>query len=358
MKTFCLEDVDKQQLDWPWGKLTPNNSMFPNVDLHKNRYTLGRNKDCDCVVPLASVSGLHFTIERAIADEQQQQAGDVEDTFWLTDHSSNGTFIGGQKVGRGNRVQISNRTEIVIMPGRREAGQPKISYYFFTFKAHSPEEAAPEKQVTFVFTDVESSTKLWEAFPKKMNDALIAHDDILRAKLRECKGYEVKTEGDAFMVTFTNVVDAMKWCLGVQEALLNHKWDPAFLEHPSTRVELDPQTQKPMFAGLRIRMGVHVGEPNCRRNPITRRMDYFGPVVNESARVSDSAHGGQVICTETVIQEYEKLVKEGGASIDNLKYNKLGDFPYKGIKNRLMIFRLNSPTIENRQFGNLRVENK
>jgi class 3 adenylate cyclase len=86
------------------------------------------------------------------------------------------------------------------------------------------------------------------------------------------KGYEVKTEGDAFMVTFFNPLDAVRWCLACQQALLENVWPDDLLAQPSGKQEV--KHGKMVFNGMRIRMGIHVGQPACRRNPITGRMDY------------------------------------------------------------------------------------
>ena len=60
-----------------------------------------------------------------------------------------------------------------------------------------------------------------------------------------------------------------------------------------------------MFKGLRVRMGIHVGEPECQQDPVTGRMDYFGQMVNRSARVEGFTHGGQVVISSDVWQEIE-----------------------------------------------------
>ncbi len=65
---------------------------------------------------------------------------------------------------------------------------------------------APEGKVTFVFTDVQSSTKLWEAVPDAMREALKVHDNIMRELMAQYQAYEVKVIGDAFMVAFRWVV--------------------------------------------------------------------------------------------------------------------------------------------------------
>ena len=87
--------------------------------------------------------------------------------------------------------------------------------------------------------------------------------------------YEVKTEGDAFMVTFASVWDAVLWCLAVQEALLAAEWPPELASVPAAaRQEVKDATGKTvlLFNGIRVRMGIHTGQPNCKRNPVTGRM--------------------------------------------------------------------------------------
>ena len=236
--------------------------------------------------------------------------------IWLEDLSTNGTFIGGDvnavKIGSCNKVRVRHGSEFTLLqPGNGNAHE-RITYSL-RINGASPVgdmDDAPTGTVTMVFTDIESSTNLWEACPSAMQAALEEHDRTLRTLLARFRGYEVKTEGDAFMVAFFTVLDAVKWCLAVQEALLRMKWDSALLKMPSARREfvdsstgqrtLDGPDTALLFNGLRIRMGLHVGQPSCRRNPTTKRMDYFGQMVNLAARVSDSGHGGQIVCTEEV----------------------------------------------------------
>mmetsp|Transcript_45514 Transcript_45514/g.73182 ORF Transcript_45514/g.73182 Transcript_45514/m.73182 type:complete len:667 (+) Transcript_45514:216-2216(+) len=163
----------------------------------------------------------------------------------------------------------------------------------------------PQGLVALVFTDVQSSTKLWENRKMEMAEAISLHDGILRGLLKKHKGYEVRTEGDAFFVVFGDVMDAFNWCFESQFQLLEAEWPARLLTFPAAAKE------EPYWAGVRVRMGVHIGMPNSRRNPVHGRMEYFGPVVNEADRIADSGHGGQVICTKPVMEAIKKAVQEG-----------------------------------------------
>ena len=106
------------------------------------------------------------------------------------------------------------------------------------------------------------------------------------------------------MVTFFTALDAILWCLDVQCTLLEASWSDDFCSMKAACKEVVTDATGAavtVFNGIRIRMGIHTGFPNCRRNPVTGRMDYFGPVVNRSARVSDTGHGGQIVCTQEVV---------------------------------------------------------
>ena len=177
---------------------------------------------------------------------------------------------------------------------------PRPPSYQSLSSAKARNVSAPVGQVSVVFTDIQSSTTIWSQVPDAMNRALEIHDSLMRHHLQLCRGYEVKTEGDAFMVAFFTANDAARWCLDVQKALLYCQWSPEILALDACKTELDANG-KIVFSGLRVRMGIHTSNTvSSRVNPVTGRMDYFGAAINESARVSDSANGGQVVCTETV----------------------------------------------------------
>src|SRR2546421_4701477 len=131
----------------------------------------------------------------------------------------------------------------------------------------SPEPAS--QTLTFLFTDVEGSTRLWELNPESMKDALRQHDAILRSAVESSHGQVVKTTGDGLHAVFASAVDGVSACLRAQHGLARQSWG-----------ETGP---------IRVRMALHSGEAAAREG------DYYGPTVNRAARIMSAAHGGQVL---------------------------------------------------------------
>ena len=127
----------------------------------------------------------------------------------------------------------------------------------------------PTGTLTFLFTDIEGSTKLWEANAPAMQAALARHDELLRSVIEERGGYVFKTVGDAFCCAFWTATDALDAALEVQRTLFEEEWQ---------------QT-----GPLRVRMALHTGAAEEREG------DYFGPPVNRVARLLSAGHGGQVL---------------------------------------------------------------
>lgn len=159
-----------------------------------------------------------------------------------------------------------------------------------------------------VFTDIKNSTLLWETFPVAMRSGIKIHNMIMRRQLRNVGGYEVKTEGDAFMVCFPTATSALRWCFTVQKYLLDQEWPNEILECDNGREILDTQGNM-IYRGLSVRIGIHWGSPVCEPDPITGRMDYFGPMVNRAARISAVADGGQTAVSSDVLVEINRCVK-------------------------------------------------
>jgi predicted ATPase/class 3 adenylate cyclase len=135
----------------------------------------------------------------------------------------------------------------------------------------------PSGAVTFLFTDVEGSTRLWEQHDELMDVALAAHDEIIRSGIDGAGGYVFSTAGDAFAAAFESVGSACDAALEVQDRLVAHAWP----------------TPEP----IRVRMGLHVGVAHERGG------DFFGPTVNRAARIMAAANGGQVVLSEACASE-------------------------------------------------------
>ena len=142
-----------------------------------------------------------------------------------------------------------------------------------------------------------------------MQTAISFHNNLLRRQLRLCGGYEVKTEGDAFMCSFPTTTAAVWWCLTVQIQLLQLAWPLEILECEDGK-EIYDEAGKLVARGLSVRMGIHCGNPIPEPDPTTRRMDYLGPVVNRASRISGCAQGGQIAVSADVIREINATIFE------------------------------------------------
>lgn len=164
----------------------------------------------------------------------------------------------------------------------------------------------PVGELALVFTDIKNSTLLWDAYPVAMRSAIKLHNTIMRRQLRIVGGYEVKTEGDSFMVSFPTPTSALLWCFNVQNQLLSEDWPTQILE-TNECCEVTDNAGKLVFRGLSVRMGIHWGSPVCEPDMVTRRMDYFGPMVNRASRIESSADGGQIAVSTDFLHEMEQL---------------------------------------------------
>lgn len=165
-----------------------------------------------------------------------------------------------------------------------------------------PEISPPVGQVVLAFTDIVNSTHLWDVNETAMRTAVTMHHQLLRRHVRICGGYEVKTEGDAFMVAFKAVSAALLWCCSIQMLLLDEPWPKEILDLPEGREVRDADGTL-ISRGLSLRMGIHCGTPVCEMDLVSRRMDYYGPMVNRASRVTNSAAGGQIFLSADALRE-------------------------------------------------------
>lgn len=156
----------------------------------------------------------------------------------------------------------------------------------------------PSGTLTFLFTDIEGSTKLWEQHPQAMRAALAQHDALLRETFAAHGGHVFKTVGDAFCVVFPTARASVAAAVEAQNGLQAASWD-----------DTPP---------LQVRIALHSGAADERDG------DYFGPSLNRVARLMAAGHGGQTLLSTTT----HELVRDdlpGGISLRDLGEQRLRD---------------------------------
>ncbi len=161
-------------------------------------------------------------------------------------------------------------------PERRPSGRP-----------------TPTGIVTYLMTDVEDSTNLWEEDPAAMATALKLHDEVVRNCCASRDGYIFSTAGDAFAVAFSSPLAAVEAAVEIQQRLAES-------------------------SALRVRMGIHTGDAEERDG------DYFGPSVNRVARLSSAGHGGQIVVSLSAQQVLRDLLPPD-IRLRDLGEHRLGD---------------------------------
>jgi predicted ATPase/class 3 adenylate cyclase/DNA-binding CsgD family transcriptional regulator len=156
----------------------------------------------------------------------------------------------------------------------------------------------PTGTVTFLFTDIEGSTSLWERHPKAMQSALVRHDELLTWAIEEHGGYVFKTVGDAFCAAFADASDALEAALETQRALYGEEWEEGFV--------------------MKVRMALHTGAAEERGG------DYFGPPVNRVARLLSAGHGGQTLLSSATRELVRNRLPED-AELRDLGERRLKD---------------------------------
>ncbi|MBI3714681.1 MAG: hypothetical protein HY255_01655 [Betaproteobacteria bacterium] len=163
---------------------------------------------------------------------------------------------------------------------------------------------------TFLFTDIEGSTRLWEQHPQEMSATVARHDTLSREAVLKHHGVVVKMSGDGVHAAFAEPLDAVYAAVAIQRALT-------------------------AASGLviRVRSGIHLGPAEQRDN------DYFGTTVNRAARLANAANGGQIVLSDAVVQAIAAALPEP------LAIRNLGELRLRDLTQAEPIYQLLHPAL-------------
>jgi predicted ATPase/class 3 adenylate cyclase len=177
-------------------------------------------------------------------------------------------------------------------------------------------DTKPTGTVTFLFTDIEGSTRLWERSPEAMKTALQRHDDILRDVIEASGGTIINKTGDGCYAAFETPLAAMRAAVRVQQLLRDEPWEQTVT--------------------LRVRMAIHTGSADERDG------DYFGSVVNRTARIMAAGHGGQILLSLSTYTLLRAVAAPSGDSAGSfhVTFRDLGEHRLRDLAEPERIFQI------------------
>jgi LuxR family maltose regulon positive regulatory protein len=225
-------------------------------------------------------------------------------------------------LGKSTDLTIDRLTAIASELARRATAAPPRESVSVLSASLQPTDGDPQRlpavrlptgTLTFLFTDIEGSTQLWEQHPSPMRTALARHDAILRQAVAGSGGVVFKTVGDGVHAAFSQAADALGAALAAQHGLHVEPWG-----------ETGP---------LRVRMALHTGAAELRDG------DYFGPALNRVARMLALGHGGQILLSHAT---HDVVADDLPAQIT---LRQLGAHALKDLSRPEQLFQLVSPDV-------------
>ncbi|ETL31961.1 hypothetical protein F441_15745 [Phytophthora nicotianae CJ01A1] len=210
----------------------------------------------------------------------------------------------------------------------------------------------PLDNPVFVFTDIESSTKLWGfedgSIMRRANEI---HEDIIRGSLAQFRGYEITTAGDAFQLAFFTIKEAVEYCIQVQMKLLGAQWPKKLHNLVPSTARKKTKTNRLVFSGLRIRMGIHDAQESegalvKDTHSVTGKITYTGLSEVIASEIGDVGAGGQICVTHRVAE----WLSSNCSSISNgFQVDHMGEHPIPQLNMTVEVFQITPHELEARK---------
>jgi predicted ATPase/class 3 adenylate cyclase len=185
----------------------------------------------------------------------------------------------------------------------------------------------PSGTVTFLFTDIEGSTKLAQQYSEAMPVLLARHHEILDKAITNHKGFTFQTVGDSFSVAFHNASDALNAALDIQRALSQEAWSPA---------------------SIKVRMGIHTGAAQLQDPSKSPRYSGYAALAM-SQRIMSAGHGGQILLSYITADLTRDKLPSGAQLLD------MGERRLKDIMQPVRLYQISAPDLPSK-FAPLRTE--